>query len=154
MREAHVPAEHPKTQQTPRFSPPDEHSSRSSDSEVPPPAGAHATLRLIEPVRDRATFAALARARPRRSGPVAVRRAHLGGDRVPQVAYAVGRATGSAVARNRARRRLRAAVRTAAPHLGAGDAYLVSAGPQVVTMRFADLQAALTALLAPRAGPR
>lgn len=148
MRETHVPAEHPKTQQTPRFSPPDEHPSRSSDSEVPPPAGARATLRLIAPVRDRATFAALARARPRRAGPVAVRRAQLDGDRIPQVAYAVGRATGSAVARNRARRRLRAAIRSAAPHLLAGNAYLVSAGPEAVTMRFTDLEATVASLVA------
>jgi ribonuclease P protein component len=154
MREAHVPAQHPKAQQASRLSPPDEHSRRSGNPEVPPSAGPRTNLRLIEPVRDRAIFATLARARPRRSGPVSIRQVRFDDGGIPQVAYAVGKRTGNAVTRNRARRRLRAAVRAVAPDLAPGHAYLVSAGPDAVTAPFVDLQRAVTTVLvAPEPSP-
>jgi ribonuclease P protein component len=43
------------------------------------------------------------------------------------------------VARNRVRRRLRAAVRACAAQLAPGATYLVSAGPEAVTMPFTEL---------------
>jgi ribonuclease P protein component len=47
------------------------------------------------------------------------------------------------VARNRARRRLRAAVAECESQLLPGAAYLVSAGPEGLTMPFSDLVEAL-----------
>jgi ribonuclease P protein component len=147
MREAHVPAEHPEAQQAPRLSPPDEHARRPGDPEGAPPARPQPPVRLIHPVGDRATFAALARARPVRRGPISVRRIRVAPGGPPRVAYAVGRAVGGAAVRNRARRRLRAAVRAGAPGLAPGAAYLVGAGPEVVTMPFPQLEAAVAELL-------
>jgi ribonuclease P protein component len=147
MREAHVPAEHPEAQQAPRFPPPDEHARRPGDPEVAPSPRSRPPVRLIHPVRDRATFAALARSRPVRRGPISVRCVRVAPDGPPQVAYAVGRAVGGAVRRNRARRRLRAAVRAGTPGLAPGAAYLVGAGPEAVTMPFPELEGAVTELL-------
>ena len=147
MREAHVPAEHPEAQQAPRFSPPDDHARRSGDPEVAPPPRSRPSVRLIHPVRDRSTFAALARSRPVRRGPISLRRVRVGGEGPPQVAYAVGRSVGGAVRRNRARRRLRAAVTAGAVELVPGQAYLVGAGPEAATMPFPELEAAVDELL-------
>jgi ribonuclease P protein component len=57
----------------------------------------------------------------------------------PRVAYGVGRDIGGAVARNRVRRRLRAAVAACEARLADGTAYLVSAGPEALTMPFSEL---------------
>jgi len=62
------------------------------------------------------------------------------------VAYAVGRAVGTAVARNRLRRRLRAIVSERAERLPAG-AYLVRAGPEAAGLGSADLRTALVRAL-------
>jgi ribonuclease P protein component len=61
----------------------------------------------------------------------------------------VGRADGAAVRRNRIRRRLRAAVRRveARGDLPAG-AYLLAAGPEVLTMPFPELEARVDELVA------
>ncbi|HZR15051.1 MAG TPA: ribonuclease P protein component [Acidimicrobiia bacterium] len=93
-------------------------------------AGSPPPVRLIWRVRDRATFAALRHARPWRQGLVTVRAVCVSrhGD-PPRVAYAVGRAAGTAVHRNRLRRRLRAAVHEERAALRAGAAYLVGAAP-------------------------
>ena len=71
--------------------------------------GPRAPLGLILRVRDRDTFALLARARVCRRDPVWVRRVVATGPG-PQVGYAVSRRVGNAVTRNRVRRRLRAAL--------------------------------------------
>jgi ribonuclease P protein component len=64
----------------------------------------------------------------------------------PRVAYGLGRTVGSAAARNRARRRLRAAVAANEATLLPGAAYLISAGPEVLTMPFGTLVDTLAAL--------
>lgn len=130
MREAHVPAQQPPAQAEARLPLPDADPGRSRDPAVPSRAGSPAPVRLIWRVRDRATFAALRRARPWRHGPVTVR-AVAAPRRAdpPRVAYAVGRAAGGAVRRNRLRRRLRAAVWEERAALSTGLAYLVGASP-------------------------
>ena len=146
MREAHVPAQQPEAQEDPRIPGPDADAWRARSDSVPPPARPQATRRLIWRVRDRATFAALAQARPRRAGPVRVRSvAHRPGP--PAVAYAVGRRAGNAVLRNRLRRRLREAVRERADLLEPDTAYLVGADPVATTMTFAALSEALAQAL-------
>jgi ribonuclease P protein component len=147
MREAHVPAEHPPAQEAPRVPPSDVDPGGPSDREESPPAGADSTLRLIWRVRGRATFAALARARPQRVGPVVVRRVPARAGEPPKVAYSSTRGVGGAVARNRLRRRLRAAVADARDQLGDGHAYLVTGGSEALTMPFADLRAAVAQAL-------
>lgn len=63
------------------------------------------------------------------------------------MAYGVGRATGGAVARNRARRRLRAAMHECEGQLAPGAAYLVTAGPEALTMPFGQLVETLGGLV-------
>jgi ribonuclease P protein component len=63
-----------------------------------------------------------------------------------QVAYALGRSTGGAVIRNRIRRRLRHAVAAERAELLPG-AYLFSAGADVVSMPFVELQRRVHELL-------
>jgi ribonuclease P protein component len=63
----------------------------------------------------------------------------------PQVAFAIGRATGSAVQRNRLRRRLRAILRTC--ELPAG-LWLFGATPTATERTFDDLTVAVRAMLA------
>lgn len=64
------------------------------------------------------------------------------------MAYAIGKVAGSAVRRNRIRRRLRAAIREleAEGALPPG-AYLVGAGPEALTMPYAELRHTLRALI-------
>jgi ribonuclease P protein component len=64
----------------------------------------------------------------------------------PRVAYALGRSAGGAVARNRIRRRLRHAVAAEQAELLPG-AYLFSAGADVVSMTFVDIQRRVHELL-------
>jgi ribonuclease P protein component len=143
MREAHVPAEHPEAQEAPRLPGPHADPRRSSGAQGPSPARPGAPVGLTWRVRDRATFAALARAERHRRGPVTVR--FVPGAAPPRVAYAVG-GTGNAVARNRLRRRLRAAVARTEAHLHAGGAYLVAARREALTMPFGDLVDTMAAL--------
>lgn len=72
----------------------------------------------------------------------------LGRETPPQVAYAIARGVGNAPTRNRVRRRLRHVVRSREPQLRQGHAYLVSAGPSASGRSFAEVDAAVTALLA------
>jgi ribonuclease P protein component len=139
MREAHVPAQHPETQEAARVPVPHAYSSRSSRGQGPTPARPHAPLGLIRRVRGRATFAALMGAQRHSRGSITARGAWDGHAGPPRVAYAVGRGVGSAVARNRVRRRLRAAAAACEPNLGTGVAFLVSAGREVLTMPFDEL---------------
>src|SRR5215831_11458571 len=128
MREADVSAQQSEAQEDPRIPGPDAVARWACSDSGPPSARPQATRRLIWRVRDRATFDALAQARPRRAGPVRVRSApHRAGP--PAVGYAVGRRAGNAVDRNRLRRRLREAVRTHADLLEPDTAYLVDADP-------------------------
>jgi ribonuclease P protein component len=63
----------------------------------------------------------------------------------PRVAFAIGRATGSAVQRNRLRRRLRELLRRRS--LAAG-LYLIGAGPRACELTFDALGVALDGMLA------
>jgi ribonuclease P protein component len=139
MRETHVPAQHQETQEASRVPVSHAHSSRTGRAQGPTPARPHAPVGLIGRVRGRATFAALTRAEGHARGSIAVRCVATGEASPPRVAYAVGQRVGNAVARNRVRRRLRAAARVCEPKLAAGAAYLVSAGPEVLTMPFEEL---------------
>ncbi len=125
MREADLPAEQPEAQEEARISSSDEESGGARRAEVTPSAGPRSDFGLIHRVRSHATFAALARVRPRRDGPVWVRRIDGNGHRHPEVAYAIGRASGNAVMRNRLRRRLRAIVRQHHELLRPGSVYLI-----------------------------
>ncbi|MGH9050729.1 MAG: ribonuclease P protein component [Acidimicrobiia bacterium] len=98
-------------------------------------------------MRDRATFAALSRARARREGPVTLRYV-TGSDLAhPRVAFAASRATGSAVARNRVRRRLRAAVAAHRAELNPGAAYLFTADREAIAAPFDTLTTAVGQLV-------
>lgn len=145
MREAHVPAEQPKAQEAPRLPVPHAKPRRSGGAQGPTPARPHAPVGLIWRVRDRGTFAVLARAERHARGPVTIRFVPGESDVPPRVAYAVS-GTGNAVVRNRLRRRLRAAVARAEAELAAGGAYLVSARREALTMPFDSLVETLAAL--------
>jgi ribonuclease P protein component len=145
MREAHVPAQHPQAEEEARLPRAHANARRPGGPEVSPPSRPQAPLGLIRPVRDRAAFAALARARRFRRGPVTVR--FIAGEGPPRVAYAIGRSTGGAVVRNRARRRMRAAVRASAARLPPGT-YLFGAGREVVTMPYEALERCVLELVA------
>jgi ribonuclease P protein component len=145
MREAHVPAEQPKAQEAPRLPFAHAKPGRSGGAQGPTPTRPHAPVGLIWRVRDRATFAVLARAERHARGPVTIRFVPGESEAPPRVAYAVG-GVGNAVVRNRLRRRLRAAVAHAQGELAAGGAYLVSARREALTMPFGALVEALAAL--------
>ena len=145
MREAHVPAEQPKAQEAPRLPVPHAKPGRSGGAQGPTPARPHAPVGLIWRVRDRATFAVLARAERHARGPITIRFVPGESDAPPRVAYAVG-GVGNAVVGNRLRRRLRAAVARAEAELATGGAYLVSARREALTMPFEALVDALAAL--------
>lgn len=145
MREAHVPAEQPKAQEAPRLPVPHAKPGRSGGAQGPTPARPHAPVGLIWRVRDRATFALLARAERHARGPVTIRFVPGESEAPPRVAYAVG-GVGNAVVRNRLRRRLRAAVAGAEAELTPGGAYLVSARREALTMPFDALVDALAGL--------
>jgi ribonuclease P protein component len=138
MREAHVPTQQPQAQEDARISRPDALARRTRGDQGSPASRSQATDGLIWRVRDRASFAALARARRHRRGLVTLRYLADPAEGPPRVAYAVDRRMGSAVRRNRARRRLRAAVAACAQHLSAG-AYLFGVEPEVATMSFEAL---------------
>ena len=98
-------------------------------------------------IRDRTTFETLRRSGVRsRRGPISVTFVAGDTDRVPRVAYAVGRRVGGAVLRNRLRRRLRAAVADRAGSIPPG-AYLVSAGREALDLPYEDLKAHVTAAM-------
>jgi ribonuclease P protein component len=147
MREAHVSAEQPEAQEASRLPGPHAYPRRAGGAQGPTRARARPPLGLIRRVRDRATFAALARAERHVHGAIAVRFVAGEAGTAPRVAYAVSGAP-NAVARNRMRRRLRAAVVRAAPSLQPGGAYLVSARREAVRMPFTELVDALEGLFA------
>jgi len=145
MGEADVPAKQPEAGQEPRFPPPDGDPGRPRDPASPTPAR-QAPARRLRPagagtwrIRDRATFAALAREGRRvRQGPVTVTYLPSASAR-PRVAYAVARRVGGAVVRNRLRRRLRAVVAEHSGELHAG-AYLLGAAPEAAALPFDELR--------------
>lgn len=148
MREAHVPAEQPAPQEAPRVPVSHAYPGRSSRAQGSASPGPHAPVGLIQRVRDRASFAALARAPRHAQASLAVRCVADADGTSPRVAYAVGRTVGTAVARNRVRRRLRAAAAACESELRTGKAYLVSGGREVLRMPFEELVGTLGRLLA------
>lgn len=99
-------------------------------------------------IRDRSVFALLRR-RGRRaaSGPLTLRWVPLPGGDPPRVAYAVGKAVGSAVVRNKLRRQLRWSLETVEAGLPSG-AYLIRVSPSAVTMSARELRTHVAALVA------
>jgi ribonuclease P protein component len=146
MREAPVPAQQPQAQEDARFPRPHALPRRSGRRQGPAPAGPRPTLGLIRPVRDRATFDALARARRRTGGAITLRFVPGAAGDQSRVAVTTGRASGNAVTRNRVRRRLRAAVAACRDDLVAG-AYLFGAGGDAATMSFDELRDAVGGLI-------
>jgi ribonuclease P protein component len=142
MREADLPAEQPEAQEEARIPQPHAHTRRAGSAQGAAHPRARASLGLILRLRDRGTFALLARARVCRRDPVWVRRVAVVGPG-PQVGYAVGRPVGNAVTRNRVRRRLRAALHEERALVRADFAYLVGATPAAATASFAELRLAL-----------
>lgn len=111
-REAYLPAQQPPPSPQARIPCAHEHPRRARRAEVPSRQGPRPSVGLIDRIRQRDAFIRL-----RRDG-VRVRIDPLWCSFVPdsevvppQVAFAIGRATGSAVQRNRLRRRLRAILR-------------------------------------------
>lgn len=147
MREAHVPAQHPEAQEDPWLPHADADPRGPSHHQGPAPARPRPPLGLIWRIRDRATFAALNRARRLEQGPVTLRYLPGPGSAPARVAVATTRRTGSAVARNRVRRRLRAAVALHEPELTTGGAYLFGAGREAATVDFDELAAAVGGLV-------
>jgi ribonuclease P protein component len=140
--EANISAEHSQAGEDPRVSSPHVITSRPCDLAGPPAPGTPPPggLRPPHKVRDKATFAGLAKSTRRgRSGPVAVR--FVAGEPESRVlfAYSVGRRFGGAVERNRCRRRLRAIAAEVAPGLAPG-AYLIEVRPGAERYGFQELR--------------
>ncbi len=144
MRETHVPAQQSQASEDARFPSADAHQGWPCGPQGAPRSGTHPPVGLIRRIQDRGTFAALARAPRHRRGSLSVRFVPAEGP--ARVAYALGRSVGGAVARNRIRRRLRHAVAAEQAGLRSG-AYLFSAGADVMTMPFVELQRRVHELL-------
>jgi ribonuclease P protein component len=153
MREAHVPAQQPQAEEDPRLPQPDEQSRRSRRAQIAARPRPQASVDLIWRVRDRAMFAALSRARRVRRSPITLRYLPVGEADPPRVAYAIGRATGTAVVRNRVRRRLQAVVSQLGDELGPG-VYLFGAEPAAMSTPFPELTAAVTEAVREARGAR
>jgi len=137
-REAYLPTQSASSSPQARFPCAHEHSRRPSGPEVPPGQGPGPSLGLIDRVRERDAFTRL-----RRDG-VRVRTDPLWCSFVldpdlvpPQVAFAIGRAVGSAVSRNRLRRRLRAVLATCDVPPGL---YLIGARVPACERTFAEIE--------------
>jgi ribonuclease P protein component len=149
MGEATVSAEQPASGQAAWVSTPDVDESRPGHSALAAPKGSRPPVGLIWAIRDRSTFVALRRQPRVRRGPISV--TFLAAPGPPRVAYAVGRAVGSAVARNRVRRRLRSIVAglTLVP-----GAYLVGVQPTAAAMGFVELTDLVTEAMDAAGGAR
>ena len=144
-REAYLSAQHPPPSPQAWLPCAYEHPRRPCGAQVPPRQGPRPTVGLIDRIRHRDAFARL-----RREG-IRVRVDSLwcsfvpdSGVAPPRVAFAIGRAAGSAVQRNRLRRRLRAI-------LGACDVpaglLLIGADRAATEHSFAELQRSVQRLL-------
>jgi ribonuclease P protein component len=148
MGEANLSAQEAQEDAHTRVSSPDVDAGWSSGDQVAAAQGPSQAERLTWRIRDRATFDALASGRRRRRGPISM--TFLPGDSSlpPRVAYAVGKRVGGAVVRNRVRRRLRAATLAHRAELQPGGAYLFAAAPAAASAPYAEIDAAMSQLLA------
>ena len=146
MSEANVSTQQPQASQAPRLPPPYVDPRRPGHPEGPAPEGPPPSLGLIWRVNRRDTFAALARGRRHREGPLTVSWVSGNPAEPPSVAYAIGRKVGSAVVRNQLRRRLRMLTREAGPLLRPG-AYLISVGPEGALLSYEKLRTLLMKVL-------
>jgi ribonuclease P protein component len=146
-READLPAEQPEAQEEARVPYPDADPSRAGGAQGAPRPRPFPALGLIHTVRNRATFAALARAPMIRRGVIGLRAVAVPGGHT-EIAFSVSRRVGNAVVRNRVRRRLRELVRARMDRLTPGHAYLISVAPAGSGTSFQDLSAQLDAALA------
>jgi ribonuclease P protein component len=100
---------------------------------------------LIDRIRERADFVRLRREGTRvRIDPLWCSFVPDPGLEPPRVAFAIGRATGSAVQRNRLRRRLRELLRA---RIVPGGLYLIGAGPRACELTFDELGSTLDRML-------
>lgn len=147
MGEANLPTQEAKADANPRVPGPYVDASGPGRDQEPSPPGPPPTGRLIWRVRDRSTLRALSTTRRRRRGPLSLAVVDHGATTPPRVAYAVSKKVGGAVVRNRVRRRLRAAVRNHVSDLRRGAAYLIGASSGAGSLDFAELDAAVHALV-------
>jgi len=145
-REAYISTQQPPPSPQARLPCSDEHACRTRRPQVSPRQGPRPSVGLIDRIREREAFVRL-----RREG-VRVRIDPLWCSFVPdselvppRVAFAIGRATGSAVERNRLRRRLRAVLRSCDVPPGL---YLFGATPRANERTFEELAALVMDLLA------
>ena len=148
MGEENLSAQEAQADAHPRLSGPDVDAGWPSSAQGAAAEGPSQAERLIWRIRDRATFDALASGRRRRRGPISM--TFLPGDPSvpPRVAYAIGKRVGPAVVRNRVRRRMRAAALAHRAELRPGGAYLFGAAPAAANAPYAEIDAAMSELLA------
>jgi len=146
-REENVPAQQPETKEDSRLSGPYADQGWPRGAESSPAPRPDPAVGLIWRVRDRATFAALARARRWQRDTLSIRCIALDDTSPPRAAFSIGRSVGNAPVRNRLRRRLRAAVRDHEQQLIDGNAYLITARRETTDMSVRDLETAIGQLL-------
>jgi ribonuclease P protein component len=148
MGEENLSAQEAQADAHPRLPGPDVDAGWPSSAQGAAAEGPSQAERLIWRIRDRATFDALASGRRRRRGPISM--TFLPGDPSvpPRVAYAIGKRVGPAVVRNRVRRRMRAAALAHRAELRPGGAYLFGAAPAAAAAPYAEIDAAMSELLA------
>ncbi len=163
-REENFPTKCAPALEASRLSPAHGEQGRPPDAGESPTSRTHEAIRLIEPLRSRASFAALSKNGRRRHGRWCwVRYAPLpqvttsvsdgkpaaaAEQELPQIGYAIGRKVGNAVVRNRIRRRLRAIVHAEAPFLPPGIYLIGVKSDQAASISYEMLQQDLRTTLA------
>jgi ribonuclease P protein component len=145
IREAYLSTQQSSTSAQAWFPRPNEHPRGTRRPEVPPCQGPSQTLGLIDRIRERDTFIRLRREGTRvRINPLWCSSVPDPNVSPPRVAFAIGRAVGSAVTRNRLRRRLRALLEDFDVPPGI---YLFGASPHACELTFEELRQRLTRLM-------
>jgi ribonuclease P protein component len=151
LREAHLPTEQPSSCEEARLPQPHEHPGRTGRVEGPSRQGSPPPVGLIWAIRERSAFAQVSSQGQRARAGVLWCTFILdppNSDTPPRVAFALGRALGSAVVRNRVRRRLRALLQRSSSQaeLPPGT-YLFGAVPAAASLSSPELQFDLNLLL-------
>lgn len=151
LREAHIPTQQPSSCQEARLSEPHEHPGRARRPQGPARQGPSPPFGLIWRIRERSAFTRLSReGRRARAGVLWCTYIldPLDTATPPRVAFALGRAFGTAVVRNRVRRQLRAMLQQAASESSLPPGmYLFGAVPDAASRSFVELQFDLQQLL-------